>query len=174
MTDSGSLLNNDQTTMLTKNDSAPLSLQFSDEQGTEHALADYAGSWVVLYFYPKDNTPGCTIEAEGFRDMTSEFEKEDVRILGVSKDTCASHKSFIEKKGLTFTLIADEDHALMDAFGVWGERSFMGRKYMGTSRSTFLIDPSGTIACVWEKVRPLGHAKEVLEMVREIKSRAGK
>ena len=160
--------------MLTKGDIAPLALPFRDERGNEHTLAEYAGSWIVVYFYPKDNTPGCTIEAEGFREMEPDLTKEGVHILGVSKDTCASHVSFIEKKALTFTLVADEDHALMDAFGVWGERRFMGRTYMGASRSTFIIDPSGTVLHVWEKVRPIGHAKEVLAMVRTLKEVKGK
>jgi thioredoxin-dependent peroxiredoxin len=155
--------------MLTKQDKAPLSISCKDEEGREHTLGDYAGSWIVVYFYPRDNTPGCTIEAEGFRDLVGDFAKEGAVILGVSKDTCDSHRSFIEKKGLTFTLIADEEHELMDVFGVWAERTFMGRKYMGTSRSTFLVDPTGTIAHVWEKVRPIGHAKEVLEKLRELK-----
>ncbi len=156
--------------MLSVNDIIPSTTAFRDELGNEHTLAEYKGKWIVVYFYPKDNTPGCTIEAEGFRDLGAEFEKEDAIILGVSKDTCASHQSFIEKKKLTFTLVSDEDHALMDAFGVWGERKFMGRTYMGTSRSTFLIDPSGTVVHVWEKVRPIGHAKDVLATLRGLKA----
>jgi peroxiredoxin Q/BCP len=152
--------------MLQTSQSVPLDLPLTDEQGKSFTLRDLLGSWVVVYFYPKDNTPGCTIEAEGFRDHGKEFEKLGARVLGVSKDTGASHQKFIEKKALTYTLVADVDHALMDAFGVWGERTFMGRTYMGTSRSTFLIDPKGTVEHVWERVKPLGHAKEVLAALK--------
>jgi peroxiredoxin Q/BCP len=153
--------------MLTVSSPAPLDTSFADEQGEMHTLREYLGSWLVVYFYPKDSTPGCTIEAEGFRDHASEFKDVNTLVFGVSKDTCASHQKFIEKKRLAYTLIADEDHILMEAFGVWGERKFMGRTYMGTSRSTFLIDPTGTVVHVWEKVQPIGHAKEVLAVLRE-------
>jgi thioredoxin-dependent peroxiredoxin len=152
--------------MLTTGDSAPLDISILDENGVARTLREYAGSWVVVYFYPKDNTPGCTLEAEGFRDMQSAFKKFNTYIVGVSKDTCASHQKFIGKKKLTFTLISDSEHALMEAFGTWGKRSFMGKTYMGTSRSTFLLDPKGTVAHVWEKVKPLGHPDEVLAVVR--------
>lgn len=96
-----------------------------------------------------------------------EFTKCNAVVLGVSKDACVSHKKFIEKKDLNFTLVADEEHVLMEAFGTWGERKFMGRTYMGTSRSTFLIDPSGTVAYVWEKVKPAGHPEEVLTVLTQ-------
>lgn len=152
--------------MLQTNQSAPLDLILTDEEGVTFTLREFLGSWVVLYFYPKDNTPGCTLEAEGFRDHTKEFKKLGARILGVSKDTCISHKKFIEKKKLIFTLVADVDHSLMEAFGTWGERKFMGCTYMGTSRSTFLIDPQGTIVHVWEQVKPVGHPGEVLGALR--------
>lgn len=152
--------------MLQINDVVPLETPYVDENGLSGTMEDFLGGWVVLYFYPRDNTPGCTVEAEGFRDMQKEFEKEGVCIVGVSKDTCKSHQKFIEKKKLTFTLLADEDHKLMEAFGVWGERTFMGRTYMGTSRSTFLVDPKGKIVHVWEQVKPVRHAQEVLEQVR--------
>jgi thioredoxin-dependent peroxiredoxin len=154
--------------MLQQGDTAPTTVPFIDENEQQHTLADYAGKWVVVYFYPKDNTPGCTIEAEQFRDAQKEFATRNAVVLGVSKDTCASHKKFIEKKQLPFTLVADTEHALMDAFGVWGERSFMGKTYMGTSRTTFLINSEGTIAHVWETVKPAGHAKEVLAMLNAL------
>lgn len=156
--------------MLTKNDTAPLDVPMTDENGTACTLRDYMGSWVVVYFYPKDNTPGCTIEAEGFRDAQKAFETLGARVIGVSKDTCASHQKFIEKKKLTFTLVSDTEHALMEAFGTWGERSFMGKTYMGTSRSTFLIDPAGKVVRVWESVKPLGHPDEVLAVLQEIQA----
>jgi peroxiredoxin Q/BCP len=156
--------------MLAPHDTAPLDTLLTDENGTTFTLRDSLGTWLVVYFYPKDNTPGCTLEAEGFRDMQHEFEKLNTRILGVSKDTCISHRKFIEKKKLPFTLVADENHALMEAFGTWGKRSFMGKTYMGTSRSTFLINPVGEIAYVWDLVKPLGHPKEVLDVLRKLQS----
>ena len=154
--------------MLQQGKKAPTDISFIDEIEQQHTLAEYAGTWVVVYFYPKDNTPGCTIEAEQFRDTEQEFAKRNTIVLGVSKDTCASHKKFIEKKRLPFTLVADTEHTLMDAFGVWGERTFMGKKYMGTSRTTFLIDPEGVIVYVWETVKPAGHAQEVLAMLETV------
>lgn len=154
--------------MLQKGDTVPLDIPFIDENDGRFTLRDLLGSWVVVYFYPKDNTPGCTLEAEGFRDHANAFKEFGVRVLGVSKDSCASHRKFIEKKKLTFTLVADIEHALMEAFGTWGERTFMGRTYMGTSRSTFLIDPQGRVAAVWEKVTPAGHPQEVLATVRAL------
>jgi peroxiredoxin Q/BCP len=152
--------------MLQKGDRAPLDLTLTDQDEAQVTLHDFLGSWVVVYFYPKDLTPGCTIEAEQFRDHADAFEKLNAKVLGVSKDSCSSHKKFIAKKDLTFSLIADEEHLLMEAFGVWGERKFMGRTYMGTSRSTFLIDPEGTVAHVWETVKPANHAQEVLEVLQ--------
>ncbi len=156
--------------MLHRSQHVPLDLALTDEHGNGFTLRDLLGSWVVVYFYPKDLTPGCTIEAEGFRDMQKKFARAGAKMLGVSKDTCASHQKFIEKKALTFTLVSDPEHALMEAFGTWGERSFMGRTYMGTSRSTFLVDPEGRVAAVWEAVKPAGHAEEVLVALKERKA----
>ena len=154
--------------MLIVSNTAPLDVPMIDESGATRTLQEFLGSWVVVYFYPKDNTPGCTLEAEGFRDLQDSFRNHNAHIIGVSKDTCASHKKFIDKKKLTFTLVADTDHVLMEAFGTWGERSFMGKKYMGTSRSTFLINPEGKIAHVWETVKPAGHPEEVLATLKEL------
>jgi peroxiredoxin Q/BCP len=109
-------------------------------------------------------------EAEQFRDHQKEFAKLNTKVLGVSKDSCTSHKKFVEKKDLNFTLVADESHALMEAFGVWGERKFMGRTYMGTSRTTFLIDPKGNVAEIWEKVKPDGHAEEILHTLQALQA----
>lgn len=156
--------------MLREHSPAPLDIPCIDEHGASLTLRAYIGRWVVVYFYPKDNTPGCTIEAEEFREHLPEFTALHAAVIGVSKDTCASHKRFIAKKNLTFTLIADTNHALMDAFGTWGERSFMGKTYMGTSRSTFLLDPTGTIVRAWETVRPAGHPADVLAALRAIQS----
>ena len=156
--------------MLTTGEKAPLDVSVTDEDGVYRTLRDYLGKWVVIYFYPKDNTPGCTIEAEGFRDVLDDFKNLNASVIGVSKDSCSSHKKFIEKRQLPFTLLADTEHALMEAFGTWGERSFMGRVYMGTSRSTFLINPEGIIVHVWEKVTPLGHPEEVITTLKEKQS----
>lgn len=158
--------------MLQKGAPTPQNLPLVDEAGKTFTLADLRGSYVVVYFYPKDMTPGCTLEAEQFRDYAATFEKLNTRILGVSKDSCASHIKFKEKKALTYTLVADVGHELMEAFGVWGERKFMGRTYMGTSRSTFLIDPAGIVLQVWEKVTPAGHAEEVLQVIQDVQKNA--
>jgi len=126
-------------------------------------LKDLRGQKVVLYFYPKDDTPGCTKEACAFRDAFSNFKKRGIAVLGVSVDSEASHKKFAAKYKLPFTLLADQDHSIADAYGVYGEKKFMGRTYMGVKRITFLIDEKGKIRKVFEKVKPEEHAREVLE-----------
>ena len=130
--------------------------------GGKISLADFKGKNVIVYFYPKDDTPGCTKEACAFRDRFSEFKKRGVIVLGVSPDSVKSHDKFVEKFKLPFTLLADEDKKIVEAYGVWGEKSFMGRKYMGTHRVTFLIGPDGRIKKVWPQVKPDEHAAEVL------------
>jgi thioredoxin-dependent peroxiredoxin len=125
-------------------------------------LEDFRGRPVVLYFYPKDDTPGCTKEACSFRDAFSKYKKQGITVLGVSPDSEASHKKFIAKYKLPFTLLADTDHSIADAYGVYGEKKFMGRKYMGVYRTTFLIDEKGKIKRIFEKVKPEEHAAEVL------------
>jgi peroxiredoxin Q/BCP len=157
--------------MLQVTDTAPLDLVVHDENGEEVTLRDYLGKWVVVYFYPKDNTPGCTLEAEGFRDMQEDFGKHNAVVLGVSKDSCASHQKFIDGKKLNFTLVADTEHELMEAFGTWQKKKFMGREYMGTSRSTFLLDLEGAIAHVWESVKPSGHPEEVLSVLEDLQKK---
>lgn len=137
----------------------------SDQSGKKVRLKDYRGKKVVLYFYPKDDTPGCTKEACAFRDRFAEFKKLGVEVLGVSVDTEKSHKSFAEKFKLPFTLLADTEKKVVNAYGVWGEKSMYGRKYMGTNRVTYLIDESGRIAAVFPKVKPEEHAAEILAMV---------
>lgn len=134
-----------------------------DQTGTPHALADYKGSWVLLYFYPKDNTPGCTVEALTFRDLLEDFKKRNTIILGISVDSVKSHGKFCEKYGLDFTLLADEEKKVVEQYGVWQKKKFMGREYMGTMRTSFLIDPEGNIARIYEGVKPPVHAKEVLK-----------
>lgn len=149
--------------MIDKGSLAPDFTLASDE-GADVTLSELRGKKVVLYFYPKDDTPGCTIQACDFRDATPAFEKLDAVVLGVSPDSVESHRKFREKFGLTFPLLADEGHVVSEAYGVWKERSMYGRKFMGIERSTFLIDEGGTVAEVWRKVKPKGHA-EMLEEV---------
>jgi peroxiredoxin Q/BCP len=130
--------------------------------GGKISLADYKGQNVILYFYPKDDTPGCTKEACAFRDQFADFKKKGAVVFGVSTDNVKSHDKFVEKFKLPFTLLADEDKKIVEAYGVWGEKSFMGRKYMGTNRVTFLIGPDGKIKKIWPLVKPEEHAAEVL------------
>ena len=130
--------------------------------GGKISLADFKGRNVILYFYPRDDTPGCTKEACAFRNQFSEFKKRGAVVLGVSTDPVKSHDKFAVKFKLPFTLLADEDKKIVTAYGVWGEKSFMGRKYMGTHRVTFLIGPDGRIKKIWPRVKPEEHAAEVL------------
>ena len=128
-------------------------------------LKDLRGKKVVLYFYPKDNTPGCTTESCDFRDAQAKFEAKDAVILGVSPDSVKSHDKFKERFDLPFTLISDEDHKIAEAYGVWQEKSMYGRKYMGIQRSTFVIDEKGKIAAIYDKVKVTGHVADVLGKV---------
>lgn len=130
---------------------------------------DLLGSNVVLYFYPKDDTPGCTVEACGFRDNLPKFKRMNAKVYGVSKDSLKSHAKFADKYELPFTLISDEDGSICEAFGVWAEKSLYGRKYMGIERATFLFDDKGVIRRIWNKVKVAGHVEEVLEAVKRIK-----
>jgi peroxiredoxin Q/BCP len=134
-----------------------------DANGETIRLKELRGQKIVLYFYPKDDTPGCTKEACSFRDAFAEFKKRGIEVLGVSVDSEASHKKFVAKYKLPFTLLADPDHSIADTYGVYGEKKFMGRTYMGVKRTTFLIDKKGKIKKVFEKVKPEEHAREVLE-----------
>jgi thioredoxin-dependent peroxiredoxin len=133
--------------------------------GNTISLNDYSGKYVVLYFYPKDDTPGCTKEACGFRDAWKEFQNQGAVVLGVSVDSVKSHDKFIEKFSLPFTLIADEGKKIVESYGVWGMKKFMGREYMGIHRVTFLIGPDGMIKHIWPKVKPEVHAEEVLAAI---------
>jgi peroxiredoxin Q/BCP len=132
------------------------------------SLKSLRGSPVVLYFYPKDDTSGCTTQACGFRDAWSEVKASGAKLYGVSPDGVKSHQKFRDKYNLPFPLLADEDHAVAEAYGVWGEKSMYGRKYMGILRTTFIIDEKGRIARVFEKVKPAGHAAEVLSALQEL------
>ena len=146
---------------LKEGDKAPDFTTLSNSGGTV-SLRDFRGKNLILYFYPKDDTPGCTKEACGFRDLFGAFEKKGAVVLGVSTDGSKAHQKFVEKFKLPFTLLADEDKKIVQAYGVWGQKSFMGRKYMGTHRVTFLIGPDGLIKRIWPKVKPDEHAPEVL------------
>lgn len=132
-----------------------------DQDGVQQSLKDYRGKWVLIYFYPKDDTPGCTKEACSLRDDFPAFSKLNAQIFGVSADTVASHKKFVTKYKLPFTLLADPEKGMLKAYGVWGKKKFMGREYEGISRSSYLIDPEGKVQKVYEKVNPLTHADEV-------------
>ncbi len=127
------------------------------------SLADFRGRNVILYFYPRDNTPGCTKEACAFRDEFAAFKSAGAVVLGVSTDSAKSHAKFADKYKLPFPLLADEEKRIVQAYGVWGKKRFMGREYMGTRRVTFLIDPEGKIKCIWPEVKPTDHARQVLE-----------
>jgi peroxiredoxin Q/BCP len=141
----------------------------SDQYGKIHSLSDHNGKWLVVYFYPKDDTPGCTKEACSFRDLSVEFKKHDVAILGISKDSVSSHKKFADKFHLTFPLLSDPEHGVIEAFGAWGVKKFMGREFTGILRNTYLISPDGEIVKTYEKVNPLTHTQEILRDIESIK-----
>jgi peroxiredoxin Q/BCP len=147
--------------MLKEGDAAP-DFQARDQEGREVKLSDFRGRRVVLYFYPKDDTPGCTKEACSFRDSHSTFEDQNIKVLGVSLDDESSHQAFISKFNLPFTLLADTDHAVSDAYGVYGEQRWGDKKYMGVARKTFLIDEQGVIRKVFDQVNVEAHSDEVL------------
>ena len=139
-----------------------------DDSGKEKCLKDFKGKWVVLYFYPKDNTPGCTKEAQQFSELLEEFESLGAVVLGVSPDSVESHRKFKEKKDLKVTLLSDTDKGVIKAYGAWQLKKAYGREYYGVVRSTYLIDPDGKIAYVWKKVRANGHAENVLKKLKEL------
>ncbi len=135
---------------------------------TELCLRDLSGKWIVLYFYPKDNTPGCTTEACEFTEAMPQFEELDAVILGVSPDSPKKHRNFIEKKDLKITLLADEEKEVCSLYGVWQLKKNYGREYMGVVRSTFIINPDGEIAALWTKVRVKGHVEAVKQKLQEL------
>jgi thioredoxin-dependent peroxiredoxin len=153
--------------MVQERDAAP-DFTAQTDRGTELSLHDLRGKKVVIYFYPKDDTPGCTVEACELRDAFPQFEESDAVILGVSPDSVASHQAFKAKFSLPFTLVADVGHAIADAYGVWVEKAMYGKKYWGTARATFLIDRAGRVAKVFPKVTPQGHAAEVAEALASL------
>jgi len=141
-----------------------------DQHGTTHTLADYAGRALVLFFYPKDNTPGCTKEACTFQAALPDFDTRRAAVLGVSVLDHASKAKFAKKYGLTFPLLADPDHAMADRYGAWQQKSLYGRKYMGIARITYLIGPDGRVVQRWDSVKPADHAAEVLSAVTALRS----
>jgi peroxiredoxin Q/BCP len=140
-----------------------------DQNGTTRSLKDYRGKWVVLYFYPKDDTPGCTTEACSFRDEREVIAEHGAEIVGVSKDSVASHKKFAEKYNLNFTLLSDPDHEVIAAYNSWSPKKMFGREYMGTVRNTFLIDPEGMIAREYPNVTPKEHALQIIRDLEALK-----
>jgi thioredoxin-dependent peroxiredoxin len=153
--------------MLKEGDRVP-DVKLENMEGRPVSPTDFKGNKLVLYFYPKDDTSGCTREAQDFTALAEEFEKEGTWILGVSKDDAKKHRKFTAKYELKVPLATDSDGSVCEAFGTWMEKSMYGRKYMGIDRATFLIDRDGTIARVWRKVKVPGHAEEVLEAAREL------
>jgi peroxiredoxin Q/BCP len=148
--------------LLAEGDQAP-DFTLPDQSGDPVTLSDLRGETVVLYFYPRADTPGCTTQACGIRDHASDYDEIDARVIGVSPDPVAAVRKFADKFDLGFTLLADEDHAVADAYGTWGENSMYGKTYMGVQRATFIIDPGGRIAKVFPKVSPKTHDDVVLE-----------
>lgn len=139
-----------------------------DQDDNQLSLTDLSGQWVVLYFYPKDDTPGCTVEAKDFTDLSQEFNQLKAKILGVSTDSGKSHCRFINKHNLSITLLSDQEHHLAELYGAWRLKKFMGKEYMGIARSTFLISPDRIIAYTWSIVKPKNHAEQVLTKLREL------
>lgn len=153
--------------MLKINQTAPLDINVLNEKGEKTSLQQTLGKYLVLYFYPRDNTPGCTTEACSFRDANKQLQELGVQVIGVSKDSLTSHEKFTEKHSLNFPLWSDTEHALLEAFGAWKEKKMFGKIYMGIVRSTFIIDPQGKIIKTWEKVKVKTHTDEVLEFLKE-------
>ncbi len=149
-------------------DSTTLSLPLALSGGNQATLGDYAGNWLVLYFYPKDSTPGCTTEAKAFTALADAFGAANTVVIGMSKDTAAKHDKFIAKHNLSVLLASDESGAALEAYGVWVEKNMYGRKYMGTERATFLIDKQGKIAQIWRKVKVADHVDVVLEAAQAL------
>lgn len=143
-------------------------INLPDQDGKMQKLSDYKGQWVLIYFYPKDNTPGCTTEACGIRDSFPNFNKLKVKVFGISADSVAKHKKFAEKYELPFTLLADEGREVVEKYGVWDKKSMYGRIFMGINRTSFLVDPNGKIVRIYEKVKPADHAAQVLADLKDL------
>ncbi len=143
--------------------------KLEDQEGTLHTLAEYAGMYILLYFYPKDDTEGCTTEACNFRDRLNELKTENVQVLGISADDTRSHKKFAEKYQLNFPILSDTDKKVIEAYGVWREKSMYGKKYMGIVRESFLIGPTGRILKQYENVKPESHVDDVMNDIKNLK-----
>jgi thioredoxin-dependent peroxiredoxin len=152
---------------LREGEKAP-AIALPDQNGTVHSLSESKGSWLLVYFYPKDDTPGCTKQACGIRDNFRAFKKNKVTVWGISKDPVKKHKKFEEKYDLPFTLLADEETKVAQAYGVWEKKKFMGREYMGILRTSFLINPNGKIAKIYKNVKPDTHAEMILADIKKI------
>ena len=150
-------------------ESAP-TFTLSNHKGETINLKDNLGQWLILYFYPKDNTPGCTTEAQDFTRLTPEFAKLSAKIIGISPDSEKSHCKFIGMYDLSIELLCDPDHTVAKAYDVWNLKKFMGKEYMGIIRSTFIINPEGNIAYIWSKVRVKNHGEKVLNQLQELQS----
>ena len=153
--------------MLKINTKAP-TLNLSSTSGNSYSLKDSIDKYVVLYFYPKDDTPGCTIETNDFNKLLTKFKKLNCDVFGISKDDLKSHNKFKEKYKIKFDLLADDEIKIVKSYKVWAKKKFMGREFMGVIRSTFLIDPKGKIVKIWDNVKVKDHAKEVLETLKDI------
>ena len=160
-------MSEEEVKQLNIGDKAPDFTLPSDEEA-DVKLSSFEGKRVILYFYPKDNTPGCTTESKDFAELSSEFEAQNTVIIGMSKDSVKSHQSFKNKYELPFTLISDEEVTAIKDFGVWQEKNLYGKKYMGIVRTTFFIDESGVVQNIWNKVKVKNHAAEVLEFVKSL------
>lgn len=150
-------------------DRAP-DIELPDASGAVHRLADRRGQWTIVYFYPQDDTPGCTVEACQFRDLIDQIREGGADVWGISPDNAASHRRFGDKFGLPFTLLSDPDHAVAERYGAWQLKSLYGRESMGIVRSSFLVDPDGRIARAWPKVKADGHAADVLAALAEARA----
>lgn len=155
--------------MIELNSKAP-DFTLLNQDDIEVRLKDFSGKWIVLYFYPKDNTPGCTTEACDFTEQLPEFEEINAVVLGVSADSTQKHRNFIEKKALKITLLSDPSTEMMQSYGVWGLKKNYGKEYMGIVRSTYIIDPEGVVKASWTKVRVKGHVETVKEKLKELQS----
>ena len=158
--------------MLKTNTKAP-TLNLNSTDGKIYSLKDSIGKYVVLYFYPKDDTPGCTIETNDFNKLLTKFKKLNCDVFGISKDDMKSHNKFKEKYNIKFNLLADNELKIVKSYKVWAKKKFMGREFMGVIRSTFLIDPKGKIIKIWDNVKVKDHAKEVLDTLKSIQNKKG-